>query len=29
MVKLEKEAKRLVLAKFHKWIHVFSKKTSE
>ena len=27
--KLEEEAKKLVPAKFHKWIHVFSKKTSE
>ena len=27
-VKLEKEAKKLVPAKFHKWIHVFRKKAN-
>jgi len=27
--KLEEEAKKLVPAKFHKWIHVFGKKASE
>jgi len=27
--KLEKEARKLVPEKFYKWIHVFSKKTSE
>jgi len=27
--KLEEEAKKLVPVKFHKWIHVFSKKASE
>ena len=27
--KLEEETKKLVLVKFHKWIHIFSKKTSE
>ena len=27
--KLEEEAKKLVLEKFHKWIHVFGKKASE
>ena len=29
VVKSEEEAKRLVLEKFHKWIHVFGKKASE
>ena len=29
MVKSEEEAKRLVLERFHKWIHMFGKKTSE
>ena len=29
VVKSEEEAKRLVLKKFHKWIHVFGKKASE
>ena len=27
--KLEEETKKLVLAKFHKWIHFFGKKASE
>jgi len=27
--KLEKEAKHLVPEKFHKWIYIYSKKTSE
>jgi len=29
MAKLEKETKKLVPAKFYKWIHVFGKKTSK
>ena len=29
VAKSEKEAKKLVPAKFHKWIHVFGKKASE
>jgi len=29
VAKSEEEAKKLVPAKFHKWIHVFSKKASE
>jgi len=28
-VKLEKEAKKLIPPKFHRWIHVFRKKVSE
>lgn len=28
-VRLEEEAKKLVLEHFYKWIHIFSKKTSE
>ena len=27
--KLEKETKRLVLERFHKWIHIFGKKASK
>jgi len=29
VAKLEEEAKKLVLEKFHKWIKVFDKKQSE
>ena len=29
VVKSEKEAKKLVSPKFHKWIHIFRKKMSE
>ena len=28
-VRLEEEAKKLVLEHFYKWVHIFSKKTSE
>lgn len=28
-VRLEEETKKLVLEHFYKWIHIFSKKTSE
>ena len=29
MAKSEEEAKKLVPERFHKWIHIFGKKTSE